>query len=77
MRKGQDTKGRSIYLAKGGIIVFLLSYRRDWLLYALLAYFKGVFTDFLYKVKELFILVEKVAKIGLKIVFRVIGYKLG
>ena len=68
MRKGQDTKGRSIYLAKGGIIVFLLSYRRDWLLYALLAYFKVSFKAFLSKVKELFILVEKVAKIGLKIV---------
>lgn len=44
---------------------------------ALLAYFKVSFTAFLSKVKELFILVEKVAKIGLKIVFRVIGYKLG
>lgn len=37
---------------------------------AFLAYFKGVNFDFLFKVKELFILAEKVAVIGFKIVFR-------
>jgi hypothetical protein len=42
-----------------------------------LAYFKGLNSAFLFKVKELFILAEKVAKKGLKIVFRIIGYKLG
>lgn len=33
---------------------------------AFLAYFKGVNFDFLFKVKELFILAEKVSKNGLK-----------